>query len=249
MDKRTGEPLLIGGEEVHSEVIFVPETPSGEVVVSFTFDAKYIKADTDIVVFESLYYDGLELAVHADIEDEGQTVTVHVPEIGTQATANGEKEVTAKGKITIEDVISYKNLTPGKEYTVKGVLMDKATGQPFLVNGKELHSEATFTPKTADGEVTVYFIFEADGITAETEIVVFESIYREGVEIAVHADIEDGGQTVKLIPPLPETPKTGDESHSTLWKVLVGIAVLGFAACGGGYVAYVAKKKKKEVAE
>lgn len=246
MDKATGNPLMFDGEEIGSEVTFAPETPSGEVVVAFTFDAKQIKADTDIVVFESLYHEGQELAVHADIEDEGQTVTVHVPEIGTQATANGEKEAEAKGKITIEDVISYKNLTPGKEYTVKGVLMDKATGQPFLVNGKELHSEATFTPETADGEVTVFFIFDADGITAETEIVVYESLYRDGVEIAVHADIEDAGQTVKLTPPLPETPKTGDDSNPALWLALMGVSVLGAAACG---VVCFKTRKKKEDAE
>ncbi|MCH5353643.1 MAG: VaFE repeat-containing surface-anchored protein [Acutalibacter sp.] len=245
MDKATGKPLLLNGEEIRSEASFVPGNPSGEVVVSFTFDAKYIKTDTDIVVFESLYHEGRKLAAHADIEDESQTVTVHVPEICTQATVNGKKEVKATGKITIEDVISYKNLTPGKEYTMKGVLMDKATGQPFLVNGKQLHSKATFTPETGDGEVTVFFIFDADGITAETEIVVFESLYRDSVEIAVHADIEDAGQTVKLIPPLPETPKTGDDSHTALWRVLAVIAFLGFAACGG-WITYIVKKRKKE---
>ena len=37
--------------------------------VSFEFDARYIKEDTDIVVFESLYSEDKELAVHADLED------------------------------------------------------------------------------------------------------------------------------------------------------------------------------------
>ncbi len=209
MDKTTGEPLLLNGEEIRSEITFVPEAPAGEITVSFSFDSKYIKEDTDIVVFESLCKDGLELAAHADIEDEGQTVKVHVPEIGTQATANGEKEVEAKGEITIEDTVSYQHLTPGKEYTIKGVLMNKATGEPFLVNGRELHAEATFTPETADGEVIVYFAFDAAGIIAETELVVFETLYRDGVEIAVHADIADEEQTVTLKPVLPVSPKTG----------------------------------------
>lgn len=246
MDKSTGEPLLAGGEEIRSEITFVPETPSGEVVVPFTFDAKLIKTATEIVVFESLYQGERELAVHADIEDEGQTVTVHVPEIGTQASVDGKKEVKAKGEIMLEDVISYKNLTPGKEYSVTGVLMDKSTGKPFLANGKEIHAETTFTPDTADGEVTVYFIFNADGITTETEVVAFETIYRDGVEIAVHADINDQGQTVKLIPTVPETPKTGDDSHPLLWKVLAGLAALGMTACGGVYIANAIAKKKKD---
>lgn len=241
MDKATGEPLLLNGEEIRSETTFVPEAPSGEVTVSFTFDSKYIKTDTDIVVFESLYKDGLELTVHADIEDDGQTVTVHVPEIGTQATAEGKKEVEAKGEITIKDVVSFKNLTPGKEYTVSGVLMNKATDEPFTVNGKEIRSEVTFTPKTADGEVTVTFTFNADGITKETEVVVFETLYREGVEIAVHADIEDDGQTVKLTPPTPDVPQTGDNSNLGFWIGLGAIALGGLISVG-----IMAIKRKKD---
>lgn len=241
MDKATGEPLLIDGEEVRSEATFVPETPSGEVTVSFTFDAKQIKTDTDIVVFENLYKDGIELAVHADIEDDGQTVTVHVPEIGTQATAEGKKEIKAKGKITIEDVVSFKNLTPGKEYTVSGVLMNKETGKPFVVDGKEICSEVNFTPETADGEVTVKFTFDANGITTATEVVVFETLYRDGVEIAVHADIEDNGQTVKLTPPAPDVPQTGDNSNLGFWIGLGGIALGGLIS-----LAIIHFKKRKD---
>lgn len=54
---------------------------------------------TSLVVFETLYKDGKELAVHADIEDENQTVKVKIPEIGTKATVDGKKEVTASGRV------------------------------------------------------------------------------------------------------------------------------------------------------
>ncbi len=241
MDKTTGKPLLLNGEEIRSETTFVPQASSGEVTVSFTFDSKFIKNDTDIVVFETLYKEGLELTVHADIEDEGQTVTVHVPEIGTQAMAEGKKEVEAKGEITIEDVISYKNLTPGKKYTVSGVLMNKATGEPFTVNGKEIRSEVTFTPKAETGKVTVTFTFNAAGITKETEVVVFESLYREDVEIAVHADSSDGGQTITLLPPPPEIPQTGDNSNLGFWIGLGAIALGGLISVG-----IMAIKRKKD---
>ena len=245
MDKSTGNPLLIDGEEIHAETVFTPEEPSGEVIVAFTFDAKCIKRDTDIVVFESLYRDGKELAVHADIEDEGQTVTVKVPEIGTQATADGKKEITTSGRVKVEDVVSYKNLTPGKEYTVKGILMDKSTGEPLLVDGKEIRSSFTFKPDTPDGEITVTFVFDASGLTTATEIVVFESLYRGEVEIAAHADIEDEGQTVKLTPPVPDVPQTGDESSLGFWIGLGGIALGGMVAC----VIMFLKKKKDDANE
>ncbi|MFQ8952312.1 MAG: VaFE repeat-containing surface-anchored protein [Oscillospiraceae bacterium] len=45
---------------------------------------------------------------------------------------NGEKTATAEGDITIEDTVSYKHLIPGKAYTIKGILMDMATGKHSL---------------------------------------------------------------------------------------------------------------------
>lgn len=225
MDKNTGKAFTENGEAVTAETVFTPETPNGTVTVSFTFDSRLIKENTSLVVFETLYKDGKELAVHADIEDEDQTVKVTVPEIGTKATVNGEKSATAKGDITIEDTVSYKNLTVGKEYTVKGILMDKATGKPFLVNGKEVTSEVTFTAEKKDGEITVRFTFDGSAVTKQTDIVVFETLYRDGVEIAAHADIEDGGQTVTLTPPAPPVPQTGDNSNLGFWIGLGAVAL------------------------
>ena len=240
MDKATGEPLLIDEKEIRSETTFTPDEPSGSVTVEFTFDTRYIKEETNIVVFESLYSEDKELAVHADIEDEGQTVTVKIPEIGTKASIDGKKEFTANGDITIDDVVSYKHLTAGKEYTIKGVLMDKSTGKPFLVDGKEVNSEVTFTPEKPDCEVIVSFTFDGSVITKETEIVVFETLYREGTEIAVHADIDDTDQTVTIHPqPEPEKPQTGDNSNLGFYIGLGSVAV-------GGLIAFLIIKFKRK---
>lgn len=240
MDKSTEKELLIDGKKITSEATFIPDKPTGSVTVEFTFDARYIKKDTDIVVFESLYSEDKELVVHADIEDVGQTVTVKIPKIGTKASIDDKKEFTANGDITIDDVVSYKNLTVGKEYTVSGVLMDKSTGKAFLVDGKEIRSEVTFTPETADGEVTVSFTFDGSVITKETEIVAFETLYREGTEIAVHADIEDENQTVTIHPqPEPEKPQTGDNSNLGFYIGLASVAV-------GCLIAFLIIKFKKK---
>ena len=163
-----------------------------------------------------------------------------IPELKTTATIDGKKEFTVNGDITIDDVVSYKHLTAGKEYTIKGVLMDKSTGKQFLVDGKEVCSEVTFTPETADGEVTVSFTFDGSVITKETEIVVFETLYREGTEIAVHADIEDENQTVTIHPqPEPEKPQTGDDSNLGFYIGLGSVAV-------GGLIAFLIIKFKKK---
>lgn len=198
MDKTAGEPLLIDGEDIHAETVFTPDKPCGEVTVAFTFDARAIKADTEIVVFETLYCDGQLLVLHTDWDDEAQTIEVSVPEIHTAASVDGEKAGMAKDGLVVEDVVSYRNLTPGKEYVVKGILADKATGEPFAVHGEEICSEVVFTPDRTEGEIIVSFSFDASLMTETTELVVFQRIYREGVEITAHADREDEGQTVKI---------------------------------------------------
>ena len=247
MNKYTGKPLVIDGETFTSEVAFTPEKANGSVDVLFTFDGKNITTETNIVVFESLYKDGNELAVHTDINDKGQTVTIKVPEIKTSAKADGKSEVKASKKITIVDTVTYKNLTVGKEYVISGVLMDKKTGKPFSVKGKEITAEVKFTPEKSDGTVDVTFTFDGSGITAETELVVFESLFRDGIEIATHADIEDKGQTVKItVPEKPDTPskthtpKTGDESNRRTLATILGASLFGILC-----LAYTFLRKRK----
>ena len=198
MNKETGEKLLVDGKEITAETVFVPETKNGSVDVTFIFDATGLHGK-EIVVFEDLYRENVLLATHADINDEGQTVKIKNPEIGTKATADGKKEIAAD-KITITDVVSYTDLTPGKEYKLTGVLMNKATNDKLLIDGKEITAEATFTPKAPTGEVEMTFTFDARELTAETEVVVFETLYRDKLEFATHADITDGDQTVKILP-------------------------------------------------
>lgn len=163
-----------------------------------------------------------------------------IPELKTTAAIDGKKEFTANDDVTIDDVVSYKNLTAGKEYTISGVIMDKSTGKPFLVDGKEITSEVTFTAEKANSEVIVSFTFEGSVITKETEIVVFETLYRDKTEIAVHADIEDENQTVTIHPqPEPEKPQTGDNSNLGFYIGLASVAV-------GGLIAFLIIKFKKK---
>ena len=208
MDKATGEPLLVDGAEVTAEVEFTPEEPSGTVELTYTLDASTL-AGTTIVVFETLYSGGVEIAAHADINDEAQTVEITEPEkptLGTTATVDGQHTADPVGEITIVDVVAYSSLTPGKTYTVSGVLMDKATGEPLLVDGAEVTAEVEFTPESADGTVELTYTLDASTL-AGTTIVVFETLYSDGVEIAAHADINDEAQTVEITE--PEKPTLG----------------------------------------
>lgn len=188
---------------------------------------------------------------HITVTDNEQIIEItavndKIPELKTTATINGKKEVTAKGEITIDDVVEYKHLVPGKEYKIVGTLMDKSTGKPFEIDGKDVTSEVTFTPEKSNSKVTVSFTFDASSIKTDTELVVFETLYRDNVEIAVHADINDKGQTVKInvpAPKKPSTPKTGDDRNYGFWIGLGCIAVGGIVA---GVILKIKSKKDED---
>ena len=199
MDKSTGEPLLVDGAEVTAEVEFTPEAADGTVELTYTLDASEL-AGTSVVVFETLYLGDVEVASHADIEDENQTVTFEEgPHIGTTATVDGQHTANPAGEVTIVDVVAYSGLTPGETYKVSGVLMDKATGDPLLVDEAEVTAEVEFTPESADGTVELTYTLDASAL-AGTTIVVFETLYSDGVVIAAHADINDEAQTITIEP-------------------------------------------------
>lgn len=231
-EKELSEKTAILTAESNEEGIFTFENvPYGEYIIRELKPAEgYLPNEENYTVTISENKEIIEITIEND----------KIPELGTTATIDGKKEFTVNGDITIDDVVSYKHLTAGKEYTIKGVLMDKTTGKQFLVDGKEVCSEVTFTPETADGEVTVSFTFDGSAITKDTEIVVFETLYRDGTEIAVHADIDDKDQTVTIHPqPEPEKPQTGDNSNLGFYIGLVSVAV-------GGLIAFLIIKFKKK---
>lgn len=227
----TEETAILTSESNEEGIFTFENVPYGEYIIRELKPAEgYLPNEENYTVTISENKEIIEITIE----------NVKIPELGTTATIDGKKEFTVNGDITIDDVVSYKHLTAGKEYTIKGVLMDKSTGKQFLVDGKEVCSEVTFTPETADGEVTVSFTFDGSVITKETEIVVFEALYREGTEIAVHDDIDDKDQTVTIHPqPEPEKPQTGDNSNLGFYIGLGSVAV-------GGLIAFLIIKFKKK---
>ena len=255
MDKETGETLLIGGKPVTAEKTFIAGKKDGSVELEFTFDASGLKGK-ETVVFEKLFYEEKEIAVHEDLDDKNQTVKFQNPEIKTTASdkTTGTNEGIAQKEVTIVDKVESNNLIPGKEYTVKGILMDKETGKPLLIDGKKVTAEKTFTAKSEAGSIELEFTFDGSTL-GEKEIVVFEKLFYNGREIAAHEDIEDMGQTVtlhkeKTVTITSKKPgtttstskpvKTGDASQIAL--LYVGLAVLAMA---GILVSVILKKRKK----
>lgn len=201
-DAKTGEVLYDGKTVEHT---FTAQEPSGFEVIRIDGIDTFGFAGKTITVYEKLYDEGGSLiAKHTDKDDVNQQVTVIVPEIGTTALDghDGDKNVVTDGKTTVIDTVEYKNVIPGKTYTLKGSLHVKVTDEEgnvtekaLEVDGKPVTTESTFTPEKADGKVEVTFTFDSTGIPQDTEMVAFESLEKNGVELVAHADIEDGKQT------------------------------------------------------
>ena len=200
MVKSTGEPLLdADGNPVTATTTFKARTASGEVELEFTFDGSLL-AGEDIVAFESMVSDGVEVAVHADISDEDQTV--HFVDIHTTATdqVDGDKLVTGT-EIVISDEVSYEGLTPGTEYTLEATLVDSETGEPVTMGEglaeKQVTGTATFVPEEADGTQVVEIAFDGTGLGGKS-LVVYEKLFSADVQLASHEDPSDEGQTVTV---------------------------------------------------
>ena len=239
MDQATGESIKVNGKEVTGETEFVPEAADGKVVVTFTFDGSGLEGK-NIVAFETCTYEGKDIAIHTDIKDEKQTI--YVPKLHTTATdkADGDKKLTSKGTLHILDKIEYTNLIPGQEYTVQGVLMDKATKESLKVGGKEVVAKKTFVPDSANGYVTVEFVFNGNNLGDKT-LVAFETLYLNDSPVGEHKDIDDADQTVTLVtPPTPsKIVKTGDTDG-----MLIALALAAICAAAGIGLFMAGRKKK-----
>ena len=191
MDKATGKP--VDGLEAHTT--FTPTQQDGTVDVEFTIEGPSDLRGMTLVAFEKLTLGETTVATHEDINDGGQTV--RFPDAHTSATdnADGDKILAPTGTVTVKDTVAFTGLEVGKEYTVTGTLMDKATGEPIMNGETPLTSTATVTPDEPDGTVDVLFEVDAKLLATKT-VVAFETVSQEGREIIVHADLNDKDQTV-----------------------------------------------------
>lgn len=199
------------GNEVKAVKEFTPDTAHGFVNVELSFNGLNLTDGQKLVCFETLKRAGAELAEHADAADEGQTVEVSLPKIGTTLTdaVDGDKNIVSNNPVRLTDSVSYTGLVPGREYTVTGTLHMKAAdgdGSEAVAvkdaEGNPVTAKAVFTPEKADGTVDVTFEFDGSELAHGDEIVAFESLDCKGVELAAHADIDDAAQTVSVSNPL-----------------------------------------------
>lgn len=237
-DKATGKPLDV--EPVTVE--FTAETVDGYIDVEVPIDTTKL-AGKSIVMFESLKYEGVEIAVHNDINDEDQTVTVMSIKTVASNEDKTSKELAKDSKVKVVDTVSYTGLTVGETYVLTGKLVDK-------VDSTVVVAEATleFIPTTADGSVDMVFEFDTTG-KGNKYYVAFETITQKSnnVVIGEHKDINDADQTVHVpsstTPPPEQPPQTGDNSSFNFYIIMSLVTML---LCGTFAILGYRTKKKED---
>lgn len=194
MNKETGKAVTVNGEKYVVKKTFTADNKDGSITIDIPFDSSKF-AGTTFVVYEKLYYKGNLIAQHKDINDENQTV--YVPKISTTAIEStlSDKVALPTETATIIDTVVYKNLPIGKEFTLLGILIDKETGNPILIDGNEVTATHTFTSTDHNGSVDLKFEFNSMGLSGKT-IVVYETLYFNQKEVAAHKDINDASQSI-----------------------------------------------------
>ncbi len=212
-DKETGKALQdADGKAYTQSQTFTAQKANGSLTMHFTVNTKDL-AGKCIVVFETCSVESKEgdiaIARHQDLTDEEQSVKIVA--IGTHLMDKdtGRQTLSAGTDVTLRDSVTYTGLTPGKTYTVSGVLMEKESGQSTKITGR-----TTFKPATANGTVYVDFKLNASKYGGK-HLVAFEQLLDEKSNtIAVHEDLTDSDQTVTLT----KVKKTGKETEGSKKK-------------------------------
>lgn len=230
MDRDTNAPFVDEDGNLFKNIVEFTADESGEgtVEVEFTiskdilhnFDIDEEGNGNSIVAFELCRDEnGRAFAIHADIKDKDQTITV--PRVHTTLTdCKIGDHVSKYGPTeTIVDTVAYYNLQPGEKYTMTGKLVNKDTGEDILdAEGNVITTTKEFTvPADSDGSGIVEIEFVVDTMRLKgTHVVAFEDCYYKEIRVATHADIEDKDQWT-FIPTIGTTliDRTTDDKVTT----------------------------------
>ena len=234
MDKATGKELLVEGRPITGESTISPAKECGSTTMLFKFDSTEF-AGKDVVVFEKLYLGDEVVISHENIEDDSQTVSVI--SLSTTATDNsdGDKILAYNQDVEIKDVVDY-CLKKDMEFTIKGVVMNKNTKEPLLVDGKKVEQIITLTPDSACGATEMIYSLNTKDLSG-ADLVVFEELYYGDELILSHSDFDNASQTVSVAPPPPDTgASTKSVDNGTLSD---NAALIILAISGGGIGVYI----------
>lgn len=224
MDKLTGKEINLESAEFYFDGVkaegntgkFVPTAKEGSVLIEVIFDSREL-AGSQTVFFERVRYEGIDIIIHENLDDEDQTV--NLIDIRTLAHFDeGMKYIQAGETVKWYDEVNYIGLEVGREYTIRTKIAFVPTKAEYEAENYKVKFlkedgilEVTFTPEEPNGSIIVETEVDTSKLGGKA-FVFFEYLYTykevedeegnkttEEVEIATHEDEFDEGQTVRVL--------------------------------------------------
>ena len=140
----------------------------------------------------------------SDTNVEMKNVPITISTYAADADA-GKQIGCVKADENITDSVHITGLHEGRDYSVKGVLMDRSSGETIKdADGNDVAAVQTFTATEETMDVTVDIPVDSTGFEAGGRTVVFETLSRTSAvhdetvpaELQDHSDIENSDQTI-----------------------------------------------------
>lgn len=221
IDKDTNKPVELNGKPV---VVKQNETISKadqEVQLHYVVDGTKLKGKR-LTSFVFAVYNGKIVFKHTDLNSAEQSFSFSSLRTKFLDDKNGTHATMLTEDVHQTDTVTLDGLTKGEGFTLKGVVYNKSTRKPMLVNGKQVTNSIDFTAKGNSEEVALKYQY--NGLKSDAyhkdkndDLVSFVYLYKDGVLIDKEEDFDSFDQTIKL-------PSCGTSASDGITKLHVGYA-------------------------
>lgn len=221
IDKDTNKPVELNGKPV---VVKQSETISKadqEVQLHYIVDGTKLKGKR-LTSFVFAVYNGKIVFKHTDLNSAEQSFSFSSLRTKFLDDKNGTHATMLTEDVHQTDTVTLDGLTKGEGFTLKGVVYNKSTRKPMLVNGKQVTNSIDFTAKGNSEEVALKYQY--NGLKSDAyhkdkndDLVSFVYLYKDGILIDKEEDFDSFDQTIKL-------PSCGTSASDGITKLHVGYA-------------------------
>lgn len=221
VDKDTNKPVEFNGKPV---VVKQNETISKadqEVQLHYVVDGTKLKGKR-LTSFVFAVYNGKIVFKHTDPNSAEQSFSFSSLRTKFLDDKNGTHATMLTEDVHQTDTVTLDGLTKGERFTLKGVVYNKSTRKPMLVNGKQVTNSIDFTAKGNSEEVALKYQY--NGLKSDAyhkdkndDLVSFVYLYKDGILIDKEEDFDSFDQTIKL-------PSCGTSASDGITKLHVGYA-------------------------
>lgn len=221
IDKDTNKPVELNGKPVvvkQSETIGKADQ---EVQLHYVVDGTKLKGKR-LTSFVFAVYNGKIVFKHTDPNSAEQSFSFSSLRTKFLDDKNGTHATMLTEDVHQTDTVTLDGLTKGERFTLKGVVYNKSTRKPMLVDGKQVTNSINFTAKGNSEEVALKYQY--NGLKSDAyhkdkndDLVSFVYLYKDGVLIDKEEDFDSFDQTIKL-------PSCGTSASDGITKLHVGYA-------------------------